>query len=499
MNQFDVIIIGSGLSGLQCGYILSKEGYNVCIVEQHSQIGGCLQNFTRDGCIFDTGIHYIGGLDEGQSLNRYFKYFGLMDKLNLKRLDEGAFDIINFANDPTDYKFAQGHDNFAETLAEQFPASRKALHDYTDKLREMCNHFPLYNLEYKNLDVSEMNFFSDNAFDYIKAITPDTKLQNVLAGTNPLYAGLPEKTPLYVHALVNNSFIESAYRVVDGSSMIAETMAASILQHGGTIMTNAKVDRFIMENGAISSVELSNKEVLSAKNFISSIHPARTLAMIEEKYLRKAYRERIMNLENTTSNFTLYVVFNQDSFEYLNHNQYYYKKDDVWLTHEDTDKDWPFNFLLITPATSRSDKYADCATIMAYMDITDVKQWENTTIGRRGADYNEFKKQKTEQVLDLVEQRFPGFRKTIKKVYASSPLTYRDYTGTVGGSLYGILKDCNDPLKTLISPKTKIPNLLLTGQNIILHGVLGVTIGSVTTCSELLGLEYLVKKIKNAG
>jgi len=258
MNQFDVIIIGSGLSGLQCGYILSKEGYKVCIVEQHSQIGGCLQNFTRDGCIFDTGIHYIGGLDEGQSLNRYFKYFGLMDKLNLKRLDVDAFDIINFANDPTDYKFAMGHNNFAETLAEQFPAERKALHAYTDKLREMCNHFPLYNLEYKNLDVSEMHFFSDNAFDYIKAITPDTKLQNVLAGTNPLYAGLPEKTPLYVHALVNNSFIESAYRVVDGSSMIAETMAAAILQHGGTIMTNAKVDRFIMENGAISSVELSN-------------------------------------------------------------------------------------------------------------------------------------------------------------------------------------------------------------------------------------------------
>ena len=498
MKKFDVIIIGSGLSGLQCGYILSKEGYNVCILEQHKQIGGCLQNFTRDNCIFDTGIHYIGGLDEGQSLNRYFKYFGLMDKLKLKRLDNDAFDIISFENDATDYKYAMGHENFSDTLTEQFPEERQALKLYTEKLRELCNQFPLYNLEYKNLDVSEMHFFSENAFDYLKSITPNRKLQNVLAGTNPLYAGIPEKTPLYVHALVNNSFIESSWRVVDGSSIIAETLADSIEAQGGTILKNAKVEKFVFDNNVLSGVELNNKETLYADKFISSIHPAKTLEMIDEKYLRKAYRERIMNLENTTSNFTLYVVFKPNTFEYLNHNQYFYKKDDVWLSHENIDEDWPYNFLLITPATSTSEKYADCATIMAYMDIKDVQKWEHTSIGKRGEDYLEFKKQKTEQLLDLVEARFPGFRKTIKKCYTSSPLTFRDYTGTVGGSLYGILKDCNEPLKTLISPKTKIPNLLLTGQNIILHGVLGVTIGSVTTCSDLLGLEYLVKKIRNA-
>ncbi|MEG2760289.1 MAG: FAD-binding protein, partial [Mucinivorans sp.] len=33
-NRFDMVIIGSGLGGLECGVILSKEGYKVCIVEQ---------------------------------------------------------------------------------------------------------------------------------------------------------------------------------------------------------------------------------------------------------------------------------------------------------------------------------------------------------------------------------------------------------------------------------------------------------------------------------
>lgn len=459
MEKYDVIIIGSGLSGLQCGYILSKEGFRVCILEQHKQIGGCLQNFTRNACVFDTGIHYIGGLDEGQSLNRYFKYFGLMDKLDLKRMDTEAFDIIKFANDPVVYKYAMGHDNFVETLTEQFPAENRTLKKYVKKLQDICNHFPLYNIEYKDLEISELQLFAENAYEYFRYLTHNVKLQNVLAGTNPLYAGLPQKTPLYVHALVNNSFIESSWRVVKGSSQIADLLADSIINMGGTILTNSKVDHFVFEHKELTGVKLTNGEVYHAKNFISSIHPARTLEMIDELHLRKAYRERIMNLENTTSNFTLYIVFNENSFEYLNHNEYFYKKDNVWLTPNNTGKGWPYNFLLITPASVKDQKYSDCATVMAYMNINDVRQWENTTIGHRGEDYEQFKHEKTQQLLDLVEVRFPGFRKTIKKVYSSSPLTYRDYTGTVDGSLYGILKDCNEPLKTLISAKTKIPNL----------------------------------------
>jgi all-trans-retinol 13,14-reductase len=499
MEKYDVIIIGSGLSGLQCGYMLSKEGFKICILEQHSQIGGCLQNFSRNNCVFDTGIHYIGGLDDGQSLNRYFKYFGLMDKLDLQRMDTEAFDVIKFAGDPVEYKYAMGHKNFVESLSGQFPLENKALEKYIKKLQDICNHFPLYNIEYKDLEISELQLFSENAHEYFRSITGNIKLQNVLAGTNPLYAGLPEMTPLYVHALVNNSFIESSWRVVKGSSQIADVLSAAIIKNGGTILKNSRVEEFVFENKELTAVKLTNGEQYKALNFISSIHPAQTLRMIDEPHLRKAYRQRIMNLKNTTSNFTLYVVFKEDSFPYLNHNEYFYKKDNVWLTPENTGKEWPYNFLLITPASVRGQKYADCATIMAYMNINDVREWENTTVGKRGDDYLQFKNEKTEQLLDLVEVRFPGFRSKIKKVYSSSPLTYRDYTGTVDGSLYGILKDCNEPLMTLISAKTKIPNLFLTGQNIILHGVLGVTIGAVTTCAELVGLKHLVNQINKAG
>ena len=72
-NKYDIAILGTGLGGLVCGYILSKNGFKVLLLEKEAQIGGCLQTFRRFGIKFDTGMHYIGSMLEGQILHRLFK------------------------------------------------------------------------------------------------------------------------------------------------------------------------------------------------------------------------------------------------------------------------------------------------------------------------------------------------------------------------------------------------------------------------------------------
>jgi len=127
MEQYDVVIVGSGLGGLACGTMLAKEGYKVCVIEKNKQIGGNLQTFVREGVVFDSGVHYVGGLDKGQNLYQLFKYLGIMDKLKLRKLDEDVFDAILFEGDPVVYKYAQGYENFIRVLAEQFPEEEAAL------------------------------------------------------------------------------------------------------------------------------------------------------------------------------------------------------------------------------------------------------------------------------------------------------------------------------------------------------------------------------------
>jgi len=496
MNNYDTIIIGGGLSGLQSAYILAKEGQKVCVLEQHSTIGGCLQSFKRKNALFDTGVHYIGSLDKDQVLYKYFKYFNLIDNIKYRKLNINAFDVINYKN--KDYNLAQGHNNFIDKLTAEFPNEKKGILAYVKKLQEIEQVFPLHNLKPLKSNLIPREVLTLNTKAFISSIIKNKTLQNVLAGNNALYAGVPDKTPFYMHALITSSFIESSYRLIDGSQQLADSLTDSIKSFGGDVFTNKQVKEIITEGKQATQVITSTGETFSAKNFISAIHPANMLKMLKTKVIKKVYRNRINSLQNTSSMFILYAKLKKDSIKYLNYNYYKIFDNDVWSGYNYTEKTWPRGYLYITPAHSKSDKFADTLTILAYMNFADVKKWENTTVEKRGNDYLDFKKQHAEKLLNLVEQSFPGTIDGIESYYTSTPLTYRDYTGTPEGSVYGILKDSNDPLPTFISPRTKIENLFLTGQNLNMHGVLGVTISSVVTCSEILGSEYILNKIKKA-
>jgi all-trans-retinol 13,14-reductase len=118
--------------------------------------------------------------------------------------------------------------------------------------------------------------------------------------------------------------------------------------------------------------------------------------------------------------------------------------------------------------------------------------------GARGAEYEEFKRQKAEQMIAAAEEMFPDIRNCIQSVHCTTPLTFRDYIGNDDGSMYGFEKDFRSPLRTFIPPHTKVPNLFLTGQNINLHGMAGVTISSVVTSSQFVDRAELLKRIRSS-
>jgi all-trans-retinol 13,14-reductase len=61
--------------------------------------------------------------------------------------------------------------------------------------------------------------------------------------------------------------------------------------------------------------------------------------------------------------------------------------------------------------------------------------------------------------------------------------------------MYGYVKDAENPMMSTLSPKTKLKNLFFTGQSINMHGILGVTINAVATCSEIIGKKKLLQSI----
>jgi all-trans-retinol 13,14-reductase len=499
MKQYDVIIIGSGLGSLVCGAILGKNGYSVCLYEKNRQPGGAMQTFARDKAIIDSGIHYIGSLAEGQTLNKIFRYLGIMDSLKLQRLDTDGFDHIHFNNEEHHYQLAQGYNTFIEQLLKDFPKERDALHAYCDALKATCNKFPLFNL--RSGDASEKNaVLGINAADFIRSITDNKRLQQVLAGNNLLYAGIENKTPFYVHALVQNSYIESSWRCMDGGSQITRALTKVIKENGGDIVRNTEVKKIIGKDGLVDHITLADGREIGGKQFISGLHPSRTIAMTENDNFRGAYRSRIAGLDNSPGTFMINAVLKPGTFPYLNYNYYHHATDSAWDGIHYTSDNWPQTYGMFVSAGAGKLQYADNLSLMTYMRYEEVAEWQDTFNtdsfpDTRGDAYQAFKTEKATKLLLAVEKQFPGLRDCIHAYYVATPLSYRDYLAMPEGSMYGVTKDANNPLKAFISPATRLSNLYLTGQNMNLHGILGVTMSSIVTCAELLGMEQLVNDI----
>jgi all-trans-retinol 13,14-reductase len=502
-NNYDIVIIGSGMGGLICADILGREGYKVCVLEKNRQVGGSLQTYVRDKVIFDSGVHYLGGLGEGQNLYQVFKYLGIIDKLKLQKMDEDVFDKILIEGDDKEYIFAQGYENFIQHLLIDFPNEEKALRQYCDKIQYVCSKFPLYNLRTGG-NINEKNeVLGIDTRAFIESITDDKKLQAVLVGNSMLYVLQSGKTPFYVHAMILNSYIESSWKCIDGGSDIGKFMVKNIREHGGVIHRNTEVTKIVVADGKVSHVEIADGSPVYAKHFISNMHPVRTLNMTESNLIKAAYKHRVKSLENSIGGFVVNIVFEKDAYPYIKNNYYYSKANREWNLTEYDDETWPSCYAVFFSAASKSPDYAESMTLLTYMKYDDVKQWGDTfnTVSKdedRGADYEAFKKRKAEKLLDCLEEKFPGLRKAIKSYYTATPLSYRDYIGTDDGSMYGIAKDYSNPLKTFISPRTKIPNLYLTGQNLNLHGILGATMSGLVTSVAFLGNEDIIEKIRNA-
>ena len=495
--NFEFIIIGSGLGGLVSGIILAKEGYSVCILEKNHQAGGNLQSFTRDGHKFSTGLHYIGSLEEGQTLHRFFKYLGITGKVPFKKMDEDGFDRLTFGDEPEVYRHAMGWDNFFESLVRQFPSERDAISIYINAIKDSIKGIPLYDLENAHsfqMDPDRLNLCT---MSFLRQLTGNSRLTAVLAGANSIYHGAAQRTPFYLHACIRNSFVNSAWRIAGGSDKLTGALLEAFTNAGGTILTDAELTGFEFENETVSAAVLKDGRKFFAKQFISSIHPAVTLQMIPQDKIRSSYRKRIESLENTAGFFSLYLVFKPNFFPYQDFNHFHYFSEDYFKDRLPDDK-WPQTYLVYTPFHQDNGGFTRTASILSFMKYEDYRKWDGLKPGQRGQDYYDFREMASQKLLKEVEKRYPGIRNGIEKYYVSTPLTFTDFTGTPHGSGYGIMKDCENPMKSIVLPQTKIPNLFFTGQNLNIHGILGTTMNAVITSAEFIGFRYLVEKIINA-
>lgn len=462
--DYDVLIIGSGLGGLECGALLAKRGMRVLLLEGSNQPGGCMQSFRRGGLHFDTGLHYVGGLAPGQTMHKAFAELGLLD-LPWQRMDED-FDRVIISG--RHFAFHQGYEAFAEGLAKDFPHQREALQSYVQRLQ---------NITTADMDVC--------AYDYLCQTFSDELLLNVVSAAAMKTELRRESLPLFNFAHACSSYIESSWRLMGDGNLLVNKLIGTIQEAGGEVRTNSRVVRLEETDGRVSRAICADGQAYEAEYFISDIHPAVLCDLLDGcPSVRKAFRRRMTAAENTCGMFTAQLAIKPGALRYFAHNVFVYDKPNVWTMTEEND---PVKGVMISARVpedgSDNLRQIDLLTPMPWHEC---EAWSDTKVGRRGDDYKAFCQLKTKECVKLAEQYIPGLSEMVEQSYTSTPLTYRDYLGSPEGGAFGMRKDCRASMLSFHSVNTPLPNLLLTGQSIILPGIEGVTMTAFETCNKVM-------------
>ena len=481
-----VVIIGSGLGGLSCGVILARAGYEVTVLEQGTQVGGCLQCFSRRGGKFETGMHFIGSASEGQTLDRLLNFIEVKPDITLSQLDTTGYDVVSLCGQH--FRFANGREAFIEQMSQYFPSQRDALVSYYDLVEKVASASSMHSLKNVETDAAiKMEYQLRTINEVIDEVITDPLLAKVLVGNLPLYAAEKDKTPFATHAFIMDFYNQSAYRIVGGSDQVAASLVKTIGRYGGRVLTRSKATKIVCDDTHATHVEVNGEELLEADIVISDAHPMRTLELLDTNLIRPAFRKRINAIPQTVGGFSVYLRFKENTVPYMNSNFYGYLTDSPWNCEHYDNASWPKGYLYMHLCHEPQPQFAKTGVILSYMQMSDVEKWKGTRVGHRGEDYEAFKHEKAERLIAALEREFPTLRGQIADYYTSTPLTYQDYTGTEGGGMYGIAKDVSLGAACRVPHRTRVPNVLQTGQNINSHGILGVMVGTIVTCTEILG------------
>lgn len=467
MTRSDIIIIGSGLGGLEVALMMAKEGRKVLVLERQHQAGGCMQSYRRGRLKLDTGLHYVGGLEEGGQLYDAFASLGLMD-LPWKQMDTDCFEEIHIGG--RKFCWPQGKKHFINAMKKYFPNEEKGLDLYGELLD--CT--------------DELWMQKTNAWEYLVSIISDPLLLQVLSAPATCKMELRRETlPLftYVHGIA--TFIESSWRLAGDGNMLVSCLVEQIRTYGGEVLTDKDVVSLQEEDGRIVRAICADGTSYEAECFVSNAHPAVTCALVGESALmKKVFRRRMSLQPNTFGIFTLHLQLRSGSLPYFNHNKLVFAEPDCWDMA--VDKSLAVKGIMISARIPEKGDNAVNIDILTPMLWEVVEDYEDSKLFHRPKAYKEMKAKVAEQCLALAETAVPGLGNMVLKTWSSTPLTYRDYNLTPEGSAFGFRKDFTNPMMTIVSPKTQIPNLYMTGQSLMLHGLHGVTMTSSYTCREIL-------------
>lgn len=478
----DVVIIGAGISGLVDAILLAETGQKVCVLEQHTVPGGYLQQFQRKKTVFDVGFHYMGSTAPGRPMRQFLEHLQVYDQLELLPFPADA--AIRVCSGGQHFGYPTTWAAFRKKAATRWSAPDAGLDRILDDVEGVCAHFKWFDLE-KGRDYQhplDMDLPSASLADYLAPRCADPWLAEVL-GFQSFNLGLhPDEIPWVKYALAFRSNFDTTCRIAGGGGSLVRALIERGEQLGVEYRFRQLVREFACSGRRAVSVTTGRGDTFTAGTFIAACHPKPILRAISDADLRPLFKDRVLEMRESRGAVQVFASLKRPLTSL--------GSSCVMLRDSAEESgDPPLSVVLVCNPSAVEGTAGSTLRLeaMTYMPLAPFARWKDTRMLKRGGDYDAYKNSIVERLLAMITRHAPELPDSIDRVYASTPLTDRDYTLNEDGGVFGISHAIDQQGTNRPMIRMRLKNLFFTGHSINMPGICGTFINAFDSCDLIRG------------
>jgi len=497
-DQFDAVIIGSGLGGLSCAAAFARQGFKALVLEQHDKPGGYATAFERPGgFLFDVSLH-------STSVNQRNGVYNLIPGL------PEATDV-EFVPHPYLYRaIFPEHDirvgqrdlaGYLRTLTRLFPQEQPGIQGLFDDMGALTREFGKLvaaqgkvNLSRMPVDFPRVTACSNMTWSQMMdARLKDPKLKAIVSTLWGYYGLPPSKLASFYYAMPTYSYlVQGGFYPRGRSQNISNAFVKFIEGRGGRVSLGSRVERILVKDGAAYGVKTAGGQEYQARVVVSNANAHDTFyRLLEPDASVKDYLARMEQFSTSLSSFIVFLGLKRDLVGTLRAKDtevFYEPRYDPEAGYQaalNADMTNPgFVAMLYDNLFSGySPAGKNTLSIVTLQGYDYWKKYESDYFKGNKRAYQKEKERMADLLVRQVERvLLPGLSKAIEVREVATPLTNVRYTGNYRGAIYGWDQTLDNSSQRRLSHTTPVRNLYLSGAWTKPGGGYGAVLSSGLEC-----------------